>query len=135
MKKNLVEFRFVRKERQNSGSLKNTENLTSHHFTYIKKYKKSVPPLAIVPENKRSWWSQKLRWTWERITIRFSFHTPPSETSFFSFFFRSDSERANVLSNKYLFNLGTTAQYFSASCIGFWTSLYSVVAYLIKCSS
>ena len=61
-----------------------------------------------------------------RVTIRFSFHTSHSG---------SHSERANVLSNKYLLNLGTTAQYFSASCIDFGTSLYSVVAYLIKCDS
>ena len=40
-------------------------------------------------------------------------------------FFKFDSERANIL----------TAQYFSASCIDFGASLYSVVAYLKKCDS
>ena len=66
-----------------------------------------------------------------RATIRFSFHTPRSGQPFFKF----DSERANVLSNKHLFNLGTTALYFSASCIDFGTSFYNAVAYLIKCDS
>ena len=37
------------------GNLKNNENVTSHHFTYITKEKKiSAPPLAIVPESKNS---------------------------------------------------------------------------------
>ena len=67
-----------------------------------------------------------------RVSIRFSFHTPPVGPPFF-FSFQFDSKRPNVLSKKYLFNLGTIAQYFSASCVGFGTSLYSVVAYLIKC--
>ena len=68
-------------------------------------------------------------WLDMRVTIRFSLHTPPSGPPFFQF----NSKRANVLSNKYLFNLGATAQYFSASCIGYGISLYSIVAYLIKC--
>ena len=38
-----------RKQKFKIGNLKNTENLTSHHITYIK----SVPPLAIVPESKQ----------------------------------------------------------------------------------
>ena len=34
------------------GNHKNTENLTSHHITYIEN---KVLPLVIVPENKRNW--------------------------------------------------------------------------------
>ena len=66
-----------------------------------------------------------------RVTIHFSFHTSHSGPPFFKF----DSERANVLSRKYLFNFGTTAHKFSVSCFDFGTSLYSVVAYLIKYDS
>ena len=130
-----------RKPKFKIENLKNTENLTSHHFMYIKK-------VSSTPVDRAGKQTQLIKSTARlcmRVNIRFSFHTPPSGPPFFLFlfffsylflfFFPFDSERVNVLSNKYLFNLGTIAQYFSASCIGFGTSLYSVVAYLIKCDS
>ena len=49
-------IRVQRKLKFKVGNLKNNENVTSHHFTYITKEKKiSAPPLAIVPESKNSW--------------------------------------------------------------------------------
>ena len=67
-----------------------------------------------------------------RVTIRLPFPHTTLRATFSFLFFQFDSERANVLLNQYFFNLGGTVQYFSAFCISFGTSLYSVVAYLIN---
>ena len=90
-----------RKPKFKIGNHKNTGNFTSHHITYIKK---SVPPLAIVPERKPVDKVESLAGHESNYTFFFP-HTILKATFFFLF----DSERANVLSNKHLFNLGTTA--------------------------
>ena len=86
-----------------------------------------------------SWWSCRKANAVDKIKSKvghegnYTFLFP--HTTLRVIFFQFDSERANVLWNKYLFNLGTIAQYFSASCIGFGNWLYNVnvVAYLTKC--
>ena len=95
-------------------------------WKHIKNEKKSVPPLGYAVDKIKSYAGHKSNYMF------LSTNHPQDHPRLFVQF---DSEHANVLSNKYFFNLGTAAQYFSVSCIGFGTSLYSVVVYLIKCDS
>ena len=99
-----------RKAKFKIGNIKNTENLTSHHFTYIKKVRSS-PGDSARNQTHLGWTKARSK---ARLSIRasFSFQTPPLEPPFFFFsylfilpFFQFESGRANVLSNKYLFNI------------------------------
>ena len=120
-------IRIQRKPNFKNGNLKNSENITSHHITYMKKTSQF---LSRQPCRKKAQLiKSKIRLDM-RVTIRFSFQTPPPGPPWlfvFVFVFKFDSERANVLPNKYLLNLGTTAQYFSVTCIGFRILLDSIL--------
>ena len=102
---------------------------TSHHIT-SRTWKKQV---SSSPGNRAGKKAQLIKSKTRldmRVTIRFSFQTPPPGPPWlfvFVFVFKFDSERANVLPNKYLLNLGTTAQYFSVTCIGFRILLDSIL--------